>query len=121
MRAARVCRKERGREETGAKVEFGADSLKQAAECMQSVCREVIRTAWAAVTYLLKKARYEGSSSITTEPLRALTKSIAGCIEAWAAPLLNSGFTWMIDRPYRNRIGNYSGLEKKCRKSLTTM
>ena len=80
-----------------------------------------ILTVWAAVTYSLKEVMHEGSSSITTEPLRALTKSIAGCIEAWAALLLNSGFTWMIDRPYRNRIGNYSELEKKCRKSLTTM
>ena len=106
MRAARVCRKERGREETGSKVEFGADSLKQADECMQSVCREAIRTAWAAVTYLLKKARYEGSSSITTEPLRALTKSIAGCIEACAALLFRSGFTWMIDGPCTDKISD---------------
>ena len=107
MRAARVCRKERGREETGAKVEFGDDSLKQAAECMQSICREAVWTAWAAVTYLLKKARYEGSSSITMEPLRALTKSITGCVEASAVLLLKSRITWMIDSPYTNKISNY--------------
>lgn len=52
------------------------------------------RTACAMVTYLLKNASQDGSSSTTTEPLRAVTKSTAGFIDAWAAVLFSSGLTW---------------------------
>ena len=101
MHVTRVGKEERGWKETGAKVEIVANSLKRVIEYIHlSVSMyqkrwdgETRRTAWAAVTYLLKKARNEGSSSIMTEPLRALTKSIAGCIEACAALLFRSGFT----------------------------
>ena len=51
------------------------------------------RTAWAEGTYFSKNASHDGSSSMTAEPLCAVTKSMAGCIDARAAVVFRSGVT----------------------------
>ena len=51
------------------------------------------RTASAVRTYFSKKANHDGSPSTIAVPLRAVTKSIAGCMDVRAAVMFRSGLT----------------------------
>ena len=106
---AQLCAPGRSREEaagqeTRAEVEFGANRLSwKAYICSQMLAMEgggEKRTAWAEGTYFSKNASHDGSSSMIIEPLRAATKSTAGCIDVRAAVVFRSGVTWISDEPY---------------------